>query len=475
MEEIRIREKISYGIGAYGKDLVYALVATFLMVYYTDVVGVSPAFVGGLFLVARIWDAFNDPLMGWIVDNTKTKYGKFRPWILAGTVVNSIVLVLLYLNPNSFLQGSLVYVYCAVMYILWGMTYTIMDIPYWSMIPSFSSDSKVRDQMSVIPRLFAMFGGQTVNTFGLMIVAFLGTNLGGTESDGYFRFALAIAVLFNICELITFFNVKEHVVAENKEHIHLRDAVGLLRRNDQLIVIVVLTIIQQLSVYLFLGMNIYFFKYVIQNESWLAIFGIVSTIVQFASFVLFPKLVSKLSRKKVYVLSCLSFIFGLLGMFFTGASPEANPLLFFPFSAFFCVGHALALVSTTVMLADTVDYGEFKCGTRSEGIVFSIQTLTVKFGTAIAGFLGGMVLQVVGYVPNAVQSAETILGMRLVMFVLAAFLFACILVIYLKFYKLNGQFYKDMLSMLEVSRQQRRLEQEQSVQLKNLQVSGNQR
>lgn len=467
MSEITVREKISYGIGAYGKDLVYAIVATFLMVYYTDVVGVSPAFVGGLFLVARIWDAFNDPLMGWMVDNTKTKYGKFRPWILIGTIINSIILVLLYLNPTSFLSGSLVYAYCAVTYILWGMTYTIMDIPYWAMIPSFSSDSKVRDQMSVIPRMFAMFGGQTVNTFGLIIVAFLGVNMGATESDGFFRFALAIAVIFNICELITFFNVKEHVISENKERINLREAVGLLRQNDQLIVIVIMTIIQQLSVYLFLGMNIYFFKYVIQNENWLAIFGVLSTIVQFASFVLFPKLVSKLSRKTVYVISCLSFIGGLLGMFFTGASPDANPYMFFFCSAFFCIGNALAIVSTTVMLADTVDYGEFKCGKRSEGIVFSIQTLTVKFGTAIAGFLGGLVLQFVGYVPNAVQTEETILGMRLIMFILSAILFACILLIYLKFYKLNGQFYKDMLSMLEVSRQQRREENQAAAKAEN--------
>ena len=120
MDEISFKEKLSFGIGAYGKDLVYGIVATFLMVFYTDVVGVSPVFIGGLFLVARIWDAFNDPMMGWIVDNTKTKYGKFRPWILGGTVINSVVLVLLYTNPSTFLQGTMVYVWCAVTYVLWA-------------------------------------------------------------------------------------------------------------------------------------------------------------------------------------------------------------------------------------------------------------------------------------------------------------------------------------------------------------------
>lgn len=454
--KISFQEKLSYGIGAYGKDLVYAIVASYLMVFYTDVVGVSPAFVGGLFLTARVWDAFNDPVMGWIVDNTKTRWGKFRPWILVGTLLNSVVLALLYLNPANFLSGAMVYVYCAVTYVLWGMTYTLMDIPYWSMIPSFSSDSKVRDQMSVIPRLFAMFGGQTINTFGLVFIAFLGVNLGGTPSDGYFRLALIVSVLFVVCEIITFVKVREHVVQPLKERITVKEVFKLLGQNDQLITIIVMTIIQQLAVYLVLGMIIYFFKYVIQNEAWYAIFGIVSTFAQLGAFLLFPTLVRSYSRKTIYVLSCVFFIVGLLGMFFFGASPDVSPYPLFAAVAILWIGNALAIVSTTVMLADTVDYGEFKFGRRSEGIVFSIQTLTVKVGTAIAGFIGGMVLQFVGYVPNAAQTAETIFSLRFVMFILSAIMVFVILLIYLKFYKLNGRFYKDMLSMLEVTRQQNR-------------------
>lgn len=270
---ISFKEKLSFGIGAYGKDLVYGIVATFVMVYYTDVVQVSPAFVGGLFLVDRIWDAINDPMMGLIVDNTHTKYGKFRPWILAGTIINSVVLALLFLNPAEFLQGTLVYVWCAVTYILWGMTYTLMDVPYWSMIPSFSSDSKVRDTMSVIPRLFAMFGSSTITTFGLMIIAFLGVNMGGTVSDGYFRFALLIAVVFNVCEVICFLFTREHVVTESQERIKPADALRIIKENDQLLVIIGLTVMKEFGIYLFLGMNIYYYRYVVLDESWFALFG----------------------------------------------------------------------------------------------------------------------------------------------------------------------------------------------------------
>ena len=457
---ISLREKLSFGIGAYGKDLVYGIVATFVMVYYTDVVQVSPVFVGGLFLAARIWDAINDPIMGLIVDNTHTKYGKFRPWILGGTVINSVVLALLFLNPADFLQGTLVYVWCAVTYILWGMTYTLMDVPYWSMIPSFSSDSKVRDTMSVIPRLFAMFGGSTITTFGLMIVAFLGVNMGGTVSDGYFRFALIVAVIFNICEVICFLFTREHVVTENPDRIKPAEAFKFIKQNDQLLVIIALTILKEFAIYLFLGMNIYYYKYIVLNEGWFALFGAISFAAQLVAFAAFPKLVEIFSRKFTYLLSCALLIAGLLGMFLFAGSPGASTSVFGICAALFSMGNALICVSGTVMLADACDYGEFKTGKRTEAIVFSAQTLSVKFGSAMSGAMGGLLLEFVGYVPNAVQTDATITGLKLLMFVLSSAVFASIMLIYVKFYKLNGDFYKDMLSMLEVTREQKKLEEQ---------------
>ncbi len=457
---ISLKEKLSFGIGAYGKDLVYGIVATFVMVYYTDVVQVSPAFVGGLFLVARIWDAINDPIMGLIVDNTKTKYGKFRPWILGGTVINSVILALLFLNPADFLQGTMVYVWCAVSYILWGMTYTLMDVPFWSMIPAFSSDSKVRDTMSVIPRLFAMFGASTINTFGLMIIAFLGVNMGGTVADGYFRFALIIAIVFNICSLICFLFTREHVVIETKESIRPAEALKLIRDNDQLLVIITLTIMKELAIYLYLGLALYYYKYVVNDESWFVIYGAVSFGAQLVAFAAFPKLVDLINRRNTYILSILCLIGGLLGMFFFAAFPGASGNVFGVCAALFSVGNALVCVSGTVMLADACDYGEFKTGKRTEAIVFSAQTLSVKFGSAMAGALGGILLECVGYVPNAVQSADTIMGLKLLMFIASSAIFACIILVFVKFYKLHGKFYKDMLSMLEVTREQRKLEEQ---------------
>lgn len=131
-------QKYSFGIGAFGKDLIVNLIGIYLMFYLTDVLGVSAAFVGTLYFVARIWDAINDPVMGFIVDKTRTRWGKFRPWILIGTLINSVATLILFTDFH--LHGTALYAFVAVMYILWGMTYTIMDVPYWSWLPNLTNN-----------------------------------------------------------------------------------------------------------------------------------------------------------------------------------------------------------------------------------------------------------------------------------------------------------------------------------------------
>ena len=200
-------------------------------------------------------------------------------------------------------------------------------------------------------------------------------------------------------------------------------------------------------------MNINFFKYVVCHEEWFSIFGIVNFIVGSIGLIAFPSLANKFSRKVVYILSAILLVLGLLGMFFVGDDHKASVVLFFSVASLFCLGNALAGVSTTVMLADTVDYGEYKSGIRSEAVVFSVQTFTVKFGSAIAGFIGAMVLSLVGYVPNAVQTPETVLGLRVMMFIMSALLIMVILCLYLKFYKLNGSFYFNILKELSKRRE----------------------
>ncbi|NAX07247.1 glycoside-pentoside-hexuronide (GPH):cation symporter, partial [Vibrio sp. V40_P2S30T141] len=190
-DKITLQTKVSYGLGALGKDFACAPIYIFLMFYFTDVAGLPAAFVGTIFLAARIIDAITDPMMGVIVDNTRSKFGKFRPWIVIGTLLNAVVLVGLF--STHMFEGTTLYIYAAAAYILWGLTYTIMDIPYWSMIPALSSSRQEREKLVVWPRLFASLAWFVTGTYGLYIVGQLGQ---GDQGKGFFNVAMLIAVLF---------------------------------------------------------------------------------------------------------------------------------------------------------------------------------------------------------------------------------------------------------------------------------------
>jgi melibiose permease len=177
-KQLGLAEKISYGLGAVGKDMVYMLSATYVLYYFQDILGVSAAAMGVILMVARVFDAFNDPIMGAIVAKTKTRWGKFRPWLLIGTVTNAIVLYLMFSAPPSLNAGGLV-AYAAVTYILWGVTYTMMDIPYWSMIPAFTEGGKEREGLTTLARSCAGVGSAVITIITVMSVSALGHMCGG--------------------------------------------------------------------------------------------------------------------------------------------------------------------------------------------------------------------------------------------------------------------------------------------------------
>ena len=148
---LSVKEKFSYGLGAVGKDMVYMLSASYVLYYYQDILGVNAVIMGIILLIARVFDAFNDPIMGVLVAKTRTRWGRFRPWLFIGTILNAIVLFLLFATPPSVTGKGLV-AYAAIFYILWGVTYTMMDIPYWSMVPAFTEGGKERENLSALSR-----------------------------------------------------------------------------------------------------------------------------------------------------------------------------------------------------------------------------------------------------------------------------------------------------------------------------------
>ena len=442
--------KLSFGIGALGKDLCYAIISYFLMIYFTDTVGLTPLFVGNLFLVARVWDAFNDPMMGFVVDNTRTKWGKFRPWIFIGTVLNAIVLVFMFTKPSG-LEGTSMYIYFSVVYILWGMTYTVMDIPYWSMLPSLSSTKKERDSMSVIPRIFASTAWLLMGAFALKLVSILGD---GDSATGYSALAKIIAVIFVITSTITVVFVKDRScqdveTGKKAQKLTIKDALRVITGNDQLKVFIGVVLCYNLVVQLAGGIAIYYFKYVTGNEG---LYPIITTAAQFAEIAalfLFPILSKFFTKKQVFAIASFSPAIGLAGVVLCGFVAPQNVAIVAISGIFYKLGSGLTLGATTVMLADVIDYGQVKLGSRNESIIASFQTLLVKTASAVSAWLIGVGLTIVGYVANAEQTASTLMGMRILMGVVPSVITILAFVIYAKGYKLEGAYLEEILEKVK--------------------------
>lgn len=271
VQKLKGKEKFAYGIGAVGKDMVYMLSASYVLYYYQDIMGVSAVAMGVILFIARIFDAFNDPIMGIIVAKTKTRWGKFRPWLFIGTLTNAIVLYLMFAAPPA-LSGSGLVAYAAVTYILWGVTYTMMDIPYWSMIPAFTESGKERENLSAMARSCAGVGSAIVTIITVLSVSTLGKLAGGEgaseiERLGYRYFALIIAVLFFIFITITCLSIKEKS-SVNMETATVKEMFLALFRNDQALTMVVAIVMINTALYITSNLVIYFFKYDFSPEAW---------------------------------------------------------------------------------------------------------------------------------------------------------------------------------------------------------------
>lgn len=438
------KAKYSYGVGALGKDLAYAVVAYYAMFFFTDLAGVSPAFVATLFLFARLWDAFNDPVMGWVVDNTRSRFGKFRPWILIGTMLNAIFTIAVFTIPN----GIPIELWIAVSYVLWGMTYTLMDIPFWSMVPALSKTPQERERVAVVPRMFASFAWLLIGVAGLPLVNALG---GDDEAQGYFRMAVLIAVVFTISSIITFVNVREIYPADpNAEKVTVKSAVKLIAQNDQLRVLAVILVGFNLMLQIAGGTALYYFKYVVGNESVFSVYAGAMGVAQILGLLLLPRVADRIGREKTFGLATLLPLIGFGGLMIVGQVAPGNLVLTALTSAIANIGVGFWLGLSIVMLADVVDYGQYKFGTRNESLYFSIQPLAVKFAMALAGWIVGMGLTFMGYEANAAQQNQaTIIGLQVLMFGIPMLVAVSAYVIYLKYYKINGAFQERILSTLD--------------------------
>ncbi len=453
--KLTAKQKAAFGIGAVGKDMVYALSASYVMYFYQDVLRLSATFVGLILMIARVFDALNDPFMGVIVAKTRTRWGRFRPWILTGTVLNALVLYALFAAPDLSQAGMMVYF--SIVYILWGVTYTMMDIPYWSMIPAVTSTPADRENLSVVGRTCAGVGAALIAMFTMLLVGALG---GDSERAGFKYVALIVSVVFVVTEIVCCAEMKESNQTEMKTAT-VKEMFRALFSNDQAIVVVLSIVLINSALYLTSNFVIYFFKYDFGGAGWKGSYTLFSTIGGAAQILgmmlLYPLLRKKLSNTGVFTLSLVLALGGyglLLALCLAGLSGNLITLCVPGVVVFACNG--MLSVLTTLFLSNSVDYGQLKTGRREESVIFSMQTFVVKAASGVAVFLTGIGLDLIGLVGDteetgavAAQSAGTLLGLRLMMTVLPMLVLLAALLLFRRKFILTDE------KAAEISRQLR--------------------
>ena len=433
--KLSAREKVSYGLGAVGKDMVYMLSASYILYYYQDILEVNAIAMGIILMAARVFDAFNDPVMGVLVAKTRTKWGKFRPWLLIGTILNAVILVVMFAAPPA-LDGSGLVAYAAITYIVWGVTYTMMDIPYWSMIPAFTEGGREREGLTTLARSCAGVGSALITIITMMCVQALGQ---GDERSGFRRFALIIAVLFVVFIVITCINIKEKSTVD-VEAPSVGQMFKALIQNDQTMTVVISIVLINCSLYITSNLLIYFFKYDFGGDAWYngyTLFNMFGGGIQILSMMLFyPVLRKFISSLQVFYVSFVMAIAGYAILFTLMCLGLTNVFVLFVPAFFVFTAFGMLTVLTTVFLANTVDYGELKNNRRDESVIFSMQTFVVKLASGVAALVASVCLEVCNLSSDTADTAaaqaagSSVFGLRMTMTVipivgllLAVFLF----------------------------------------------------
>ncbi len=445
-DKIPNKVKYAFSLGAFGKDLIYGMASVFLMIYFTDVLKISPFFVGPMFFVARLWDAFNDLVMGMAVDNTRSKYGKFFPWLALAIPLNIVVFYVMFTDFH--LNGLSLCVFATVLYTLWGMCYTIMDVPYWSLVPNLTSDPKERNKISVLPAVFASVSKSLiVGGLGFQIIKWLG---GGYR--GYHSFSLIICLVFLLTfSICTFMIPRVQTTAKTVRKMKFKDVISVIKGNDQLRWTIALILLYNVGIQFIRGVATYYFAYVCCSKGMLSAFMVSACFAEIFGLLVFPKISKKMSRKKVFLLSCVLPAFGLFVLLVVSFVCPSNFVLTAISGMLVQAGTGLERGCTTVCLADVVDYGEHKLGKRNEGVVFSLQALSKKFTSAFSSLFIGVALGFTKYVPNGVQSLGTKNAIRVLMCIVPALGMLLAYFIYKTKYKLNSEFMKKVLEALSGS------------------------
>jgi len=445
---LTLKNKITYGVGAVGMDMSYGLCFSFFMKYCTDVLLVSSVFLGVMIALARVWDGISDPMGGTIFNNTKSRYGRFRPWMLIGGVTNAAVLFFMFFNPGFTVGGGRnigLYAYITAMYVLWGLTMTSLDIPFWSFIPTLTSDLNERNVVSAIARFFSGLGQLTVMGATPLVLSKFAAD---RQGEGFTLIAACLGGMVIITTLVTVLTTRERITPKKPEKISFRETVKVLRGNDQLLVFLAVIILFNMGWYLMNSLAAYFFDYVIDvpgKDTYFTLFAAVSGIAQAAGLALMSPLARRFGKQRVFKGGIIAAIAGYCALLFVSTRGSVIMPLFFVFDAIACLGIGCVFTAQMSMFADLVDYGEFRLGKRTESIVYSMKSFQMKFAQMIQALIVGLGLALFGYQKNVYpQPASGKTGIVLMMFLIPPVLAIFSYVLFARKYKLHSEYLEEV-------------------------------
>ena len=454
--------KYCFGLGTVGRDALYSLVSMYLLVHLTDVVKFSDKGLGVIGIMLTLFGTFDaviDPFVGAIVDNTKTKWGKFKPWILIGMIGTAILTVLMFHNFEMSETAHIVLL--AITYLFFSIFFSLNDISYWSLMPAISKDQSVRESVGAFARICANVGMFAMVLIYLNVPSFF-AGLGLNDRDSYFIFAIIVAIIMMAFQSITLLGVKEdRSQLEKTERTSLKDLFRALFKNDQLLVTAISMALFMIGYCTTTGFGTYYFKYAVKNEDLYMVFAAVLAVAQLTALSVFPLFRKKFTRKQLYTGSMIAVTISYVIFFL---SFEWLPLIVLAGLGLF-FAQAFIQLLMLLFLADAVEYGEWKLGKRNEAASFAVQPFINQFGGAVSKGIVSFTLIISGinmiaqsltgdklldaeYIINN-TSDNSIWIMKLSMMILPLI---CILIgffLYQKKFKIDEEFYEKICKDLE--------------------------
>ena len=459
MDKQMRRNKFCFGLGTVGRDALYSLVSMYLLVHLTDVVGFSDgglAVIGVMLTLFGIFDAVIDPFVGAIVDNTKTRWGKFKPWIFIGMIGTAILTVLLFHNFKMDETSHIVLL--AVTYLLFSIFFSLNDIAYWSLMPAISKDQKVREGVGAFARICANVGMFSMVLIYLNVPSFFKN---ASARDAYFIFAIIVAAIMCLFQCITLVGVKEDRSAlEKTERTTLKDLWRALVGNDQLMVTAISMALFMIGYCTTTGFGTYYFKYAYGDESVYMVFAAVLAVAQLTALSVFPLFRKKFTRRQLYTGSMIAVAVSYVIFFL---SFEWLPLIVIAGLGLF-FAQAFIQLLMLLFLADAVEYGEWKLGKRNEAASFAVQPFINQFGGAVSRGIVSFTLiisginMIVNDMTDKMATPEEIFNaipgsaiwiMKISMMILPLICILIGFVLYIKKFKIDEKYYAQIISDLE--------------------------